>query len=98
RDGTITLPDGDGLNVTNLQKVFWPKPKLTKGDLLRYYVEAAPYILPAVQDRPLTMKRSPNGVGAAAFYQHRAPMSIRRTSVSSTCPTTTCRHVSSAAI
>ena len=73
RDGAITLPDGDRLNVTNLRKVFWPKPKLTKGDLIRYYVEAAPFILPVVQDRPLTMKRSPNGVATAYFYQHRAP-------------------------
>jgi bifunctional non-homologous end joining protein LigD len=73
KDGTITLPGGDELNVTNLQKVFWPKLKVTKGDLIRYYVEAAPYILPAVQDRPLTMKRLPDGVGASHFYQHRAP-------------------------
>ena len=73
RDGAITLPDGDELGVTNLQKVFWPKLKLTKGDLLRYYVEAAPYILPVVKDRPLTMKRLPNGIGASHFYQHRAP-------------------------
>ena len=73
RDGHIDLPDGDELSVTNLRKIFWPKPKLTKGALFRYYVEAAPYILPAVQDRPLTMKRLPNGIAAPAFYQHRAP-------------------------
>jgi bifunctional non-homologous end joining protein LigD len=73
KDGVLDLPDGDQLSVTNLRKVFWPKPKLTKGDLFRYYVQAAPYILPAVQDRPLTMKRLPNGVAGAAFYQHRAP-------------------------
>jgi len=73
RDGHIALPDGDELSVTNLRKIFWPKPKLTKGALFRYYVEAAPYILPAVQDRPLTMKRLPNGIAAPAFYQHRAP-------------------------
>jgi bifunctional non-homologous end joining protein LigD len=72
RDGTITLPDGLKLGVTNLAKVFWPKLKLTKGDLLRYYATAAPYILPAVQDRPLMMKRFPNGVDAPAFYQHRS--------------------------
>jgi bifunctional non-homologous end joining protein LigD len=72
RDGVLALPDGASLNVTNLHKVFWPRQKLTKGDLLRYYVEVAPYILPAVADRPLVMKRFPNGIAAAPFYQHRA--------------------------
>jgi bifunctional non-homologous end joining protein LigD len=73
RDGTLTLPDGDQLAVTNLQKVFWPKEKLTKGDLFRYYAHVAPALLPAIADRPLVMKRFPNGVGAPPFYQHRAP-------------------------
>jgi len=73
KDGVLTLPDGDDLKVTNLHKLFWPKPKLTKGDLMRYYVRIAPYILPAVADRPLVMKRFPNGVAAPPFYQHRAP-------------------------
>jgi bifunctional non-homologous end joining protein LigD len=70
RDGSIELPDGSRLGVTNLFKVFWPKLKLTKGDLLRYYAEVSPYILPAVADRPLVMKRFPNGIDAKAFYQH----------------------------
>src|SRR5439155_122407 len=48
RDGILELPDGDRLKVTNLWKVFWPKQKLTKGDLFRYYVRVAPYILPGV--------------------------------------------------
>src|SRR5207237_3415848 len=43
-----------------------------KGDLLRYYVEVSPFILPAVADRPLVMKRFPNGVGGKAFYQQRS--------------------------
>jgi bifunctional non-homologous end joining protein LigD len=73
KDGVLALPDGDGLKVTNLHKVFWPKPKLTKGDLFRYYVRVAPFVLPAVLDRPLVMKRFPNGVAAKPFYQHRAP-------------------------
>ena len=73
KDGLVTLPDGDTLKVTNLHKVFWPKQKLTKGDLLRYYARVAPFILPAVADRPLVMKRFPDGVAAPPFYQHRAP-------------------------
>ena len=73
RDGTLTLPDGETIAVTNLHKVFWPKLKLTKGDLFRYYVAVAPYLLPAVADRPLVMKRLPDGItGKTTFYQHRA--------------------------
>jgi bifunctional non-homologous end joining protein LigD len=72
RDAVLTLPGDQHLKVGNLHKVFWPKLKLTKGDLMRYYVEAAPFILPAVADRPLVMKRFPNGIDAPQFYQHRA--------------------------
>jgi bifunctional non-homologous end joining protein LigD len=73
RDGMLTLPDGDHLSVSNLHKVFWPREQLTKGDLFRYYVQVAPFILPAIADRPLTMKRLPNGIAGQTFYQHRAP-------------------------
>jgi bifunctional non-homologous end joining protein LigD len=73
KDGRLVLPDDDWLDVTNLQKVFWPRGKYTKGDLLRYYARIAPLILPVVDDRPLVMKRFPNGVQGQAFYQHRAP-------------------------
>jgi bifunctional non-homologous end joining protein LigD len=72
RDGVLTLPNGDRLSVTNLSKPFWNTLKLTKGDLLRYYAQVAPFILPAVEDRPLVMKRFPNGVGGKAFYQQRS--------------------------
>ncbi len=71
-DGTVTLPSGDRVGVTSLHKVFWPHGKITKGDLMRYYVAAAPYWLPAIADRPLVMKRFPNGVAGQAFYQQRA--------------------------
>jgi len=72
RDAVLTLPGDLHLKVGNLHKVFWPKAKLTKGDLMRYYVEVAPFILPVVADRPLVMKRFPNGIDAPQFYQHRA--------------------------
>jgi bifunctional non-homologous end joining protein LigD len=72
RDGTIELPDGSRLGITNPAKVFWPGPQLTKGDLLRYYAEVSSLILPVVEDRPLVMKRFPNGVGSPAFYQQRS--------------------------
>jgi bifunctional non-homologous end joining protein LigD len=76
RDGVVALPDGDGLEVSNLAKVFWPGPGLTKGDLLRYYVRVSPYLLPVVLDRPLVMKRHPNGIARQAFYQQRAPAKV----------------------
>jgi bifunctional non-homologous end joining protein LigD len=72
RDGLLQLAGGDTLRVTNLHKIFWPKLKLTKGDLFRYYAQVAPALLPAIGDRPLVMKRFPNGIAAKPFYQHRA--------------------------
>src|SRR4051794_9283111 len=72
RDGTVSLPDGRQIGVTNLAKLYWPAAKITKGDLLRYYAEIAPLILPAVADRPLVMKRFPNGISGMAFYQQRS--------------------------
>lgn len=72
-DGVLRLPDGDRLDVSNLGKIFWPKLKLTKGDLFRHYARVAAYILPVITDRPLVMKRFPNGIEAKPFYQHRAP-------------------------
>jgi bifunctional non-homologous end joining protein LigD len=73
KKGVVALPDGDSLEVGNLEKVFWPDLPSTKGDLLRYYAKVSPFLLPVVADRPLVMKRFPNGVGHEAFYQHRAP-------------------------
>jgi bifunctional non-homologous end joining protein LigD len=73
KNGRLKLPDGDELEVTNLHKIFWPAVKKTKGDLIRHYARMAPYILPVVDNRPLVMKRLPNGVDGMAFYQHRAP-------------------------
>jgi bifunctional non-homologous end joining protein LigD len=70
--GVLDLPTGE-LEVSNLDKVFFPKTKTTKGDVMRFYARVAPYLLPAIADRPLVMKRFPNGVRGKAFYQQRAP-------------------------
>jgi bifunctional non-homologous end joining protein LigD len=59
------------VRLTSLSKPYFPEAGLTKGDLLRYYAEVAPFILPAVADRALVMKRFPNGIDAPAFYQQR---------------------------
>ena len=71
--GRLTLPSGDVLELGNLKKVLWPELGITKGELLRYYTTIAPQLLPVVRDRPLVMKRLPNGITGSAFYQHRAP-------------------------
>jgi bifunctional non-homologous end joining protein LigD len=72
RDGDLVLPNDDRIRVTNLSKVFWPDLKITKGELIRYYAEVSPYLLPVVMDRPLVMKRFPNGIAGKAFYQQRS--------------------------
>jgi bifunctional non-homologous end joining protein LigD len=71
--GRIVLPDGALLDLGNLNKLLWPALGITKADLLRYYVAVSAYLLPVVRDRPLVMKRLPDGVDGPAFYQHRAP-------------------------
>ena len=73
RRSTLELSDGGRVPIGNLHKVFWPAGGLTKGDLVRFYLRMAPYLLPVVADRPLVMKRFPNGVDGKSFYQHRAP-------------------------
>ena len=64
---------GEEIKLTNLDKVFWPPfgeaPPLYKRDLVEYYVKVAPYLLPHLRDRPLTLTRYPNGVTARPFYQ-----------------------------
>jgi bifunctional non-homologous end joining protein LigD len=73
RDGAVTLPGGGTLELSNLHKVFWPTQRITKGELLRYYVQVSQALLPVLVDRPLIMKRYPNGVTGKSFYQQRAP-------------------------
>src|SRR5437868_10752470 len=65
--------DGRTVKLTNLQKVFWPDERITKGDLLRYYAAIAPVLLPHLLDRAMVMKRYPNGVGGEFFFMKRAP-------------------------
>jgi bifunctional non-homologous end joining protein LigD len=65
--------DGHDIGLSNLNKVFWPahagQRALTKRDLLVYYVRVAPYLLPHLRDRPLTLVRYPNGITGQHFYQ-----------------------------
>lgn len=72
-NGTVELPDGRTLNVTSLGKRYFGEPALTKGALMRYYVRVAPVLLPALADRPLVLKRWPDGIGGESFFQQRPP-------------------------
>src|SRR5207253_7130706 len=75
RDGEAWRIEVDGrrLRLSNLDKVFWPDEGYTKGDLVAYYFNIAPRILPYLAGRPLTMKRMPNGVTGQFFYMKDAP-------------------------
>ena len=64
---------GRAVKLTNLQKPFWPELGITKGDLLRYYAELSPVLLPHLKDRAMVMKRYPNGAHGEFFFQKRAP-------------------------
>jgi bifunctional non-homologous end joining protein LigD len=76
-DATIDV-DGTEVKLTNLQKIFWPKLKLTKRDLLQYYADVSPWLLPHVQNRAMVMKRYPNGISGEFFFMKRAPESRPR--------------------
>jgi bifunctional non-homologous end joining protein LigD len=57
------------LSLTHLDKIYWPKEKYTKGDLIKYYEQIAPAILPYLKDRPIMLHRFPNGISEKGFYQ-----------------------------
>jgi bifunctional non-homologous end joining protein LigD len=60
---------GHEIKFTNLSKIYWPKEKLTKRDLLNYYYQVAPFILPYLTGRPQSLNRFPNGIDGESFYQ-----------------------------
>jgi len=61
------------IQVSNLDKVLYPKVGFTKGQVIDYYIRVAPVLLPHLRDRPLTMKRYPNGVEGEFFYEKNCP-------------------------
>jgi bifunctional non-homologous end joining protein LigD len=61
------------LSVSNVDKVLWPRDGYTKGDLIDYYAAVAPYMLPHLKDRPLTLERYPNGIDASSFFEKQMP-------------------------
>jgi bifunctional non-homologous end joining protein LigD len=70
--GVLRFPNGGTLEITSLDKVFFPKDGHTKGDLLRYYATMSEVVLPVIEDRPLVLKRYPNGIHGQSFYQQKA--------------------------
>jgi bifunctional non-homologous end joining protein LigD len=80
---SVTIPqDHDTVDVrirdkivrlTNMRKIFWPERGITKGDLIQYYTDIAPALLPHLADRAMVMKRYPNGVSGEFFFMKRAP-------------------------
>lgn len=74
--GSLDIAPGRSIEVSHLDKLFFPDAGVTKGDVMRYYARAAPFILPAIADRPLVLKRTPDGVGGELFFQQNAPESV----------------------
>jgi bifunctional non-homologous end joining protein LigD len=77
REAWFTEIGGRELRLSNLDKVFWPDEGYTKGDLIAYYHNVAELLLPHLRDRPLTMKRMPDGV-AGGCRGARCPARTRR--------------------
>jgi bifunctional non-homologous end joining protein LigD len=70
----VSMPvDGQSLKFTNLDKVYFPEDGYTKRDLLNYYNAVAPLLLPHLKDRPLSLKRYPNGIHGEFFFQKNTP-------------------------
>ena len=57
------------VKLSNIDKIYWPKEKITKGEMLQYYAKVVKRLLHYTKDRPLVMHRFPNGITKQAFYQ-----------------------------
>ncbi|BAV10366.1 bifunctional non-homologous end joining protein LigD [Filimonas lacunae] len=68
-ESQVRKVNGQELSFTNLDKIYWPKDKISKRDMLNYYYQVAPYILPYIKNRPQSLNRFPNGIDGQAFYQ-----------------------------
>jgi bifunctional non-homologous end joining protein LigD len=73
---TFVTIDGTRLKFTNLNKVFFPEDGYTKRDLINYYDAVADFVLPHLKDRPLSLKRYPNGIHGGHFFQKDSPESF----------------------
>lgn len=71
-EDTLTI-DKHEVRITNLQKVFYPATGFTKGDMIHYYMNVAPALLPHLKARPISLKRYPDGVNGLSFYEKQCP-------------------------
>ncbi len=69
----VSTPSDEAPVFTNLDKVFWPEEGYTKGDLIDFYREVAPWLLPYLKDRPVVLTRYPDGIAGKSFFQKDAP-------------------------
>jgi bifunctional non-homologous end joining protein LigD len=72
-DKAVAVVEGREIKVSNLDKVLYPKAGFRKRDVIAYYADIAPALLPHLEGRPLTLKRYPNGVDDKYFYEKQAP-------------------------
>jgi bifunctional non-homologous end joining protein LigD len=72
-DGDVQIKRGQPLHVSSLGKIYFPDDGYTKGDVMRYYARVAPQILPVILDRPLVLKRTPEGIKGEVFFQQKPP-------------------------
>jgi bifunctional non-homologous end joining protein LigD len=70
---TVVRRGSRKLELSNLDKLYWPDEGITKGDLLDYYRAVAPVLVPHLRERPFTMRRYPDGIAGKAFFQKDAP-------------------------
>ena len=73
RDNVIVGIGGREVRLTNLRKPFWPALGITKGGLLQFYLDVAPYLLPHITDRAMVMRRYPDGADGPSFFMKEAP-------------------------
>ena len=73
RTPSVIEVDGHQLKLTNLEKVLFPEDGYTKADLIKYYTDVSPYLIPVIRDRPLTLKPFPDGISGPSFYQKDKP-------------------------
>jgi len=72
-DNAVVAIDGREVRLSNLRKVFWRELKITKGDLLQYYLDVSHVLLPHLHNRAMVMKRYPHGAAGEFFFMKRAP-------------------------
>ena len=69
KEDSIIIVDQQEIQLSNLSKIYWKKEGITKGKMIDYYLQMAPFIIPYMKDRPQSLNRFPNGVNGESFYQ-----------------------------